>query len=159
MIEVPMATTANVQASLNASMEVVPSIMVDGSVSRANSGYIAPGQSAVKFNLDAISLSTARTVPLFICPANKNLTLTDIYISHDSTTATRVALLVGTTASNAVAVFSGPAKGDTAPISQPGMETQLNVPAGLTLFVSWGAISGANLYINIAAVLQNTGVG
>jgi hypothetical protein len=132
---------------------------IDGSVQRENAGFFAPGQAPIKMNLDKILMTVSLTIPLLTTPANKSFTITDLYLSHDAATPLRIALLVGTTPGNAVPIFSGPVKGDTAPIQGVGQETQFDVPAGCTLYLTWAASAGTNLYANIAGCQQAIGAG
>jgi len=130
---------------------------LDGTVQRENAGFIGPGQTKVAVNLDKLSINAAAIlVPLLTVPAGKSFQITDLWISHDGTSAVRMGLQIGV-GTNAVTIFSFPIKGDTAPLQLPGIETQEDVPAGSTLYFFPALLASANVYVGVngAAVLGN----
>lgn len=130
----------------------------DYTATRENAGWMTPGQTKYSFNLDQVDMTTSRNVPLCTPPAGKAYFISDVYFSHDGSTAVRVALYLADAAgNNPVTIYSAPCKGDTAPIQQAGQETQIDVPAGVTLWLTWAATNGVNLYANLQGFQQNLG--
>jgi len=133
---------------------VLPNTPADGTVQRENCGFIAPGQSALNWNIDNVSIASAVNIALCTVPVGKTLLLTDIYMSHDSTVAIRFALTA-----NGVTLWSSPVKGDTAPTEYPGIETQIVVPQGQTLILTMGSNASTHGFVNISAIQQAIGIG
>lgn len=106
---------------------------------RTNAGFAAPGQTIKNYTgTITSSASVATTVTLETVTTGKTYVITDIYIS--SNTATQFEARVQ---ANGVDVFRGWCKGDTAPISLAGIESQPNASSGQAVTLLLPAIAGA----------------
>jgi len=90
--------------------------------------------------LPTTNLAGGTVVTLETVAAGKNLLVTDIFLSHN----TAAVLEIGIQAAG-VDIFSAPVKGDTAPVTLPGIETQ-PIAAGLQqVNVVYQPVAGATL--------------
>ncbi len=147
-----------------ATNEAVESLVRDSSVQRENAGFYAPGQSALNLcGRYVLSTSGPNNIPLHTVPAGKILCLTDLWITYDTATQYDVQLVASPSAvnvTNAIPIFRGVLKGDTAPCEMPGLETQGPILPGTTLWLMFPQAGAAtNLDFTISGFEQAFGVG
>jgi len=107
--------------------------------SRQNAGFSAPGQSIKNYTGNvATSASVNTVVTLETVTTGKLYVITDIVVSANNT----VVFLFRIQASN-VDIFTAFIKGDTAPLSIVGLESQPNASAGQTVTLLIPPITGA----------------
>ena len=95
-------------------------------VERVNAGYVGVGQtSKVYTGTQALSTTLTTTITLETVTAGKIFFITDISVTSNSAAVFLVQITAG-----GVPIFSAYAKGDTGPISLPGIETQPQATAG-----------------------------
>ncbi len=117
---------------------------------RFNAGYSAPGQSAKTFvGKVALSGAAITTVTLETVTALKLFVITDIFISADAGQVMDVRLQAA-----GVDIFRAPCKGDTAPVSLAGIETQPTATAGQLVTLVFPITTNPNGYFYIAGFEQ-----
>ncbi len=108
-------------------------------MTRVSAGGAAPGQSIKTFvGKVALSASAPTTQPLYTVTAGKSLLITDVFISHDSATVLDTRLQA-----NSVDLIRAPIKGDTAPLTLMGIESQPTAVSGAALQIVWPIAAGA----------------
>jgi hypothetical protein len=118
---------------------------------KTNAGSVAVGQSLKTFvGKVALSASVPTTVTLETVTLGKTFFLTDLFLSHDS------AVVIDTRVqANGVDIFRAPIKGDTAPASLTGIESQPSAAAGQLLTILYPATAGPpNGYFNLSGFEQ-----
>lgn len=106
---------------------------------RQNAGFTAPGQSIKNYTGSfPTSATVVTTVPLETVTAGKTYVITDIYISANNATPFEIRIQA-----NGVDIFRGWLKGDTAPISLAGLESQPNASAGQAVTILLPIVSTA----------------
>jgi hypothetical protein len=131
-------------------------VPVDGSVQRANAGFLAPGQTKISVCVDNIATTSAATyyVPLPTPPVGKVWMVTDLIFSHTVATGQRFAFAVG-----GITTLSIPAHGSAAPDIIGSAETQQDCPGGLQPVLQIAGIATMNSFATVAGVQQNMGAG
>jgi len=134
---------------------------------RVNSGYLAPGQTPKPLLTRIPASSLATTLSTFTQPydtvaAGKIRFFTDFKITSNFSAVFEVQFQAGTpgTPASYVNFYSGFCKGDTAPMSDLGLETQPTVAGGNNIqavitLVSGTFPAGAQIDIYVGAVEQN----
>lgn len=120
-------------------------------VERVNAGYVGPGQSAkVYTGTQALSTTLATTIPLETVTPGKIFFITDISITSNSAQVFLAQITAG-----GVPIYSGFCKGDTGPVSLPGIETQPQASAGQSVNLVLGVVGATTtLAYTISGVEQ-----
>lgn len=127
---------------------------LDQCVQRQNSGFLAPLQTKLAINYDAISTTSTTTIPLPIPQTGKAWIITDMILTHDQAQAVKFALTVG-----GITVWSTLVHGSAAPDIVGGIETQIDVPQGQTVNLVISGVANMHSYVNISGLQQNIGNG
>lgn len=146
-----MANPGIVRPVSGQGMEGVPR---DLSVQRENAGYIAPGQSVRRYVGKVPLTAVAQTIPLMTPPAGKTYLITDLYLSTNDVTPVEFSLVV-----NGVSVLFANVRGDTAPLTENSIETQIDVPQGQALSIVMPADNAKVGYFMIGGIEQSIGSG
>ena len=94
---------------------------------RINAGGAAAGQS-LKTYVGTQSLAAGATIALETVTPGKTFYITDVYVGSNTATVFPVTIQAGATP-----IFQGFCKGDTGPISIPGIETQPSASSGTSV--------------------------
>lgn len=120
----------------------------NGATTRGTAGFIAPLQTAKSW-AGKISIATGATIPLETVAPGKILLITDIYISSDSATQFESQIQ-----SAGIPIFRAEVKGDTAPVQQPGIESQPFGTSGSLVQLVLAAVATTNVLFTINGVEQ-----
>lgn len=119
-----------------------------GATLRTNAGGPAPGQSN-KTYVGNPSVATGATVVLETVATGKTLYITDIYVGSNTATPFLVQIQAAGTM-----IFYGYCKGDTGPISMPGIETQPSAASATSVQVIFGTAAATSAAFLISGVEQ-----
>jgi hypothetical protein len=136
--------------------ECAESLPRDGSIQKESAGFVAPGQTAHTWvGKVAAAVGTPTSLILYTVPTGKLFILTDVFISHDTAAALDTQIQRNTGMALRIAC-----KGDTAPFSAPGFETQTFFNEGETLTLVLPSVAGAtNFYFTLCGISQTVGAG
>ncbi len=129
---------------------VVP--VTGGPTLRTNAGFTAPGQTLKNYTgKQALSASLTTTITLETVTTGKIYIITDIYMTTDTATLVPDVQIQAA----GIPIFRGVIKGDTAPISLPGMESQPNASSAQLVQIVVPAVVGPpNFYFFIGGFEQ-----
>lgn len=133
----------------------MPSAGGRSAVVKSSAGAAADGQTLRSWTGKSAVLTAGATVnpqvagANYVVPAGSTFYITDLYVSGNTSTQFEVQVTDGS-----VTQFYGIAKGDTAPIEMPGLETQPSIGPGGTLTLILGTAAATNAYYYIAGYEQ-----